>query len=191
MEPPRRRAAAGLIILAVIGASPSVVPPHLVRPPPGHTGGFGEPTCQACHLGLALNDPRGSVEVGGLEATFEPGRPHRISLTVRGEGMGRAGFQATFRLQGGDAVGAPAGRVHALDEFVEVARDPDTGVEYIQHTRAGAELVDGIGQWVFEWVAPDEDVPVVLHIAANSANGDDSPLDDLIYQTSVELRSRH
>jgi hypothetical protein len=86
---------------------------------------------------------------------------------------------------------APAGRVHALDEFVEVARDPDTGVEYIQHTRAGAELVDGVGQWVFDWVAPDEDVAVVLHIAANSANGDDSPLEDLIYQTSVELRPRH
>jgi hypothetical protein len=197
-----RRAAVGLVILAVIGASPAFEPghrvppihlvghPHLVGPPLGHTGGFGEPTCRICHLGLALNDPRGSIEVGGLEGTFEPGGANRIRVTLRGEGMGRAGFQATFRLGEGSEAGSPAGRVVSLDEYTLVTRDPETGVEYIQHTEAGAALVDGLGRWVFDWIAPEGDEAVVLHITANSANGDDSPLEDLIYQASLELRSR-
>jgi hypothetical protein len=185
-----RRLFAGLALLACFGASPSVLAPHVAGPPPAHTGGFSEPTCRTCHLGLALNDPRGSLEIEGLDESYEPGATHRISLTVRGEGMGGAGFQAAFRVLEGDQRGAAAGRVIALDEHTRVVADPATGIEYIQHTGAGTGLVNGVGQWVIEWVAPEDDVTVALHVAANSANGDNSPLEDLILTRSLELRPR-
>ncbi len=183
-----RRAVIGLPLLVSLGASPAFRPPHVAGPPPAHTGGFGEPTCRSCHLGLALNDPRGSLEIEGLDEGYEPGAAHRVSITVRGEGMGSAGFQAAFRVLKGDQSGAAAGRVVVLDEHARLVRDPATGVEYIQHTGAGTELVYGVGQWVFEWVAPKDDVTVVLHVAANSANGDNSPLEDLILASSLELQ---
>lgn len=185
-----RCAVPGLALLAFFGASPSLITPHVAGPPPAHTGGFGEPTCRVCHLGLPLNDPRGSLRLEGLDGSYEPGAPHRVSLTVRGEGMGGAGFQAAFRVLQGGQPGSAAGRVAALDEHARVVADPATGVEYIQHTGAGTGLVNGVGQWVFEWVAPEGGVTVVLHVAANSANGDNSPLDDLILTRSLELRPR-
>lgn len=104
--------------------------------------------------------------------------------------MGSAGFQAAFRVLKGDHPGSAAGRVVALDEHARVVRDPLTGVEYIQHTGPGTGLVNEVGQWVIEWIAPEDDLTVVFHIAANSANGDNSPLDDLILTSAVELRPR-
>ncbi len=187
----KRRAVVGPALVVSLGASPSLLAPHIAGPPAAHTGGFGEPTCRTCHLGLALNDPRGSLDIEGLDESYLPGAVHRVSITVRGEGMGSAGFQAAFRVLKGDRPGATAGRVIALDEHARVVRDPATGVEYVQHTGVGTELVDGIGQWVIEWFAPEDDVTVVLHVAANSANGDNSPLDDLILTGSVQLRPTH
>lgn len=184
------RGVAGLVCLVSVGASPYGPLTHLAGPPPAHTGGFGEPTCHTCHIGSVLNDVRASLEIAGLEDRYEPGAAHRVTITVRGEGMGSAGFQAAFRIRRGERSGAAAGRVAALDEHARVVRDPDTGLAYIQHTEAGAELVDGVGQWVIEWIAPEDEVIVALHVAANSANGDSSPLDDLILTRSVELRPR-
>lgn len=185
-----RRAVVGLALLVSLGASPALLAPHAAGPPPAHTGGFGELTCQTCHLGLTLNDPRGSLEIDGLGTSYEPGAAYRVSITVRGEGMGSAGFQAAFRVLKGEQPGTAAGRVVALDEHARVVGNPATGVEYVQHTGAGTELVNGVGQWVIEWVAPEDDATVVLHVAANSANGDNSPLEDLILTRSVELRPR-
>lgn len=186
----KRGVSIGLAVLVSSGMHPWRLAPHLDGPPPGHTGGFGEPTCQTCHFGLELNDPRAALEIAGIEEGYEPGAAHRVTITVRGEGMGRAGFQAAFRALTGDRPGAAAGRVVALDEHARVIRDPDTGLAYVQHTEVGTELVDGVGQWVIEWVAPEDDVTVALHVAANSANGDDSPLDDLILTTFLELGPR-
>lgn len=187
--PVGRRAALGLVCLISLAASPGLLLPHLAGPPLAHTGGFGEPTCQTCHFGLALNDPRASLEIAGLEDGYAPGASYLVTITVRGEGMGRAGFQAAFRVRDGDRSGTAAGRVVVLDEHARVVDDPATEVSYVQHTGVGTELVDGIGQWVLEWIAPEDGVPVVLHVAANSANGDNSPLDDLILTSSAELHA--
>ena len=35
--------------------------------------------------------------------------------------------------------------------------------------------------WSLEWVAPSGNAPVIFHVSANSGNGDNSPLSDLIY----------
>ena len=91
-----------------------------------------------------------------------------------------AGFQGAFRFADGDRRGAGAGEIRPLDDRVTVVRG-ENGTEYVQHTRAGSTPTDGVAQWTFEWRAPDADAPVVLHLAANSGGGDDSPLDDLVY----------
>ncbi len=161
---------------------------HAAGPPLAHTGGFDEPTCRECHLGPPLNDPSGSLVIEGMPKTFAPGDSTWITITLSGEGMERAGFQAAFRFLEGERAGTQAGRSASLDEHTEVTRDVVTGVEYVHHTEAGAELVEGLGQWVVQWTAPLEARAVVLHVAANSANGDDSPLADLVYAASVVSR---
>jgi len=79
------RWAAGPVLAAlVVSAGDSTVPPNLVPngavheegPPPGHTGGFGEPTCQECHSEFDVNASSGALGVedsplGGFVHTGE------------------------------------------------------------------------------------------------------------------------
>ncbi|WP_419938178.1 choice-of-anchor V domain-containing protein [Candidatus Palauibacter sp.] len=162
-------------------------PPHIEGPPPGHTGGFGEPTCAACHFGAPLNAPGATLEVFGIDDGYRPGQRHPVTIRFQSFDMLAAGFQGSFRFEDGDRRGAGAGEIRPLDDRVTVVPGEDGDPEYVQHTRAGSAPVDGVAEWTFEWRAPDADAPVVLHLAANSGGGDDSPLDDLVYTASLLL----
>ena len=184
----RRWLLAGLVAgLAVSGAAgPRTIPaPHADGPPLSRTGGFGELTCAECHLDLGLNAPGGALLIEGVPASFTPGAAYVVTVVVDGEGMGRAGFQGAARFQEGERAGRPAGRLVPLDGRTIVRSEE--GVDYIHHTAQGSELGSGdVASWSFEWVAPAAAAPVVFHVTGNSANGDNSPLGDLIY-TAVSV----
>ena len=167
--------------------SPPHSPPHIEGPPPGHTGGFGEPTCATCHFGAPLNAPGATLEVVGLDEGYRPGQRHPVTVRFESFDMLAAGFQGSFRFEDGSRRGAGAGEVRPLDDRVTVVHGEEGGPEYVQHTRAGSAPADGVAEWTFEWRAPDAEAPVVLHLAANSGGGDDSPLDDLVYTLSITL----
>jgi len=155
---------------------------HVEGPPDAHTGGFGEPTCQECHGENAVNAPGGILGVEGVPTTYEPGERYRIAVVLQSEDMERAGFQAAFRFNGGDGRSRQAGRLAPVDTMTTVRTSPATGVEYVQHSARGSEISPGApATWTFWWTAPRDRAAVILHVAANSANGDDSPLGDLIY----------
>ena len=154
--------------------------PHADGPPLARTGGFGELTCIECHLDLELNALGGALLLDGVPTSFTPGAVYVVTVIVEGEGMGSAGFQAAARFQEGERTGAPAGRLASLDGRTVVRSEG--GVDYINHTVEGSQLGPGdVASWSFEWVAPEEPSPVVFHVTGNSANGDNSPLGDLIY----------
>lgn len=180
--------AAGLFALVRAAAVPTV---HIEGPPPGHTGGFGEPTCATCHFGAPLNEPGAALKVIGLDDGYRPGRRHAVTIRFESFDMLAAGFQGAFRFQDdGELRGTRAGEVRPLDDRVTTVRTDDGtdgGPEYVQHTRAGSASTDGIAEWNFEWRAPESTAPIALHIAANSGSGDDSPLDDLVYTHTVTL----
>ncbi len=167
---------------------------HIEGPPPGHTGGFGEPTCAACHIGAPLNEPGSTLEVLGLEDGYRPGQRHPVTIRLESFDMRSAGFQASFRFEDGERRGTGAGGIRLLDDRVTVVRGEDGGTadggtEYVQHTRAGSGPTDDVAAWTFEWRAPETETPIVLHVAANSGSGDDSPLDDLVYTLEIVLAS--
>lgn len=189
--------AAGLFAMVGAAAVPAAGPPapahtpphsspHSEGPLPGYTGGFGEPTCAACHFGAPLNEPGGTLQVVGLEGGYRPGQRHPVTVRFESFDMLSAGFQGAFRFEDGDRRGTGAGGIRALDDRVTVARG-EGGTEYVQHTRVGSAPTDDAIEWTFEWRAPDAEAPVVLHVAANSGGGDDSPLDDLVYTLAVTL----
>ena len=171
-----------------IPARPSAhAPPHIEGPPPGHTGGFGEPTCATCHLGAPVNEPGSALEVVGLHDGYRPGRRHPVTIRFESFEMLSAGFQGSFRFEDGDRRGTGAGEVHPLDNRVTVVRREDGDPEYVQHTLAGSTPADGVAEWTFEWRAPQAQAPVVLHLPAASGSGDDSPLGDLVYSRAIVL----
>lgn len=196
MDAPSFRKA--LPVLCTLGVA--IVPPLLSRahpryaegPPPGHTGGFGEPTCQACHFERPLNDPAGSLELRGLPRAYAPGVGYTLTVALTKGDMRRAGFQLATRFAEGPAAARQAGTLAVLDYGAQVLTDSTTGVQYAQHTREGSDLrAAGEARWTVRWSAPRAARgPVVFHVAANAANDDLSEFGDAIYTHSVTVRRR-
>ena len=143
--------------------------------PPGHTGGFGEDDCSACHSDNERNAAGGALLINGLPAVYEPGHAYPISVVLTHEELASAGVQLSIRFTDG----GNAGQLQSTADELELLVDSDT--TYLQHKRAltpdGAHRV----QWQFLWRAPQRSGDVRLHVAANAANDDRSALGDFVY----------
>lgn len=150
------------------------------------TGGFGEATCHSCHFDYDLNQPEGSLELEGIDHAWLPGRRYTFTINVSRESLGRGGFQMSARFPDG----SQAGRFEPKDERVTFTQNVPEGLQYIQHSAGGVEPVEkGLASWSFDWVAPQEgNETILLHIAANAANGDRSEFEDWIYLSEITLR---
>lgn len=149
--------------------------------PPGHTGGFGEPTCVLCHFDAAPSEG-GRIEIEGFPASWEPGGEYPLELRLRSPGMARAGFQLSVRFEDG----RQAGSLRAAGTGVEILGPDSSGVLYAGHARPASPDAEARAVWRLEWVAPKEARGAVrLHVAANGANGDDSELGDAVYADSL------
>ena len=177
-----------------IGARSAAPPPNGPafpdRPPLGHTGGFGEPTCARCHAGDALNSISGLLALEGLPSVYQTGMRYRLTVTLTRPRMLRSGFQLAIRFAGEDPPGRTAGTLRRIDDRVQLA--DSLGVVYAFHTGVGSVLTaPGHATWTFEWVAPnDSGKTVVAHLAANAANDDASELGDYTYADSVVSQPR-
>lgn len=156
-------------------------------PPPGHTGGFGEPTCRQCHSDAGLNEPGGDLSITGAPITYEAGRTYQLEIVLRRAGMLRAGFQLAARFT---ESGAVAGALAPVDARTSVIWDTLSHVSYIEHTAIGTDLLGDSGRWLVRWAAPATargGGAVSFNVAANAANDDDSPLGDFIYATALRV----
>ena len=189
---------AGLVLVSVTLPSSGKPPPsgfpefghQIVGPPPGHTGGFGEPTCLECHIGSRLNQPGSTLAVIGIGGSYRPGETYEVTVRLLSYDMLAAGFQAAFRKAEDLDRGKSAGVLRSLDDRVAVVPSESGDVRYVQHTDRGTPADGELAEWTFEWTAPEHREPVALHVAANSGNGDNSPLDDLVYTSSIILTAR-
>jgi hypothetical protein len=174
----RRLVAPALLLLLLSAAAARA--PFPVAPPPATTGGFGEPTCQSCHDGNALDDTTGVLELRGIpEAGWEPGRRYRVTIALRRPGMRRGGFEAAARWAAGADSGRQAGRWATPDP--RTAGTPHHDVVFVHHTEAGTEPATDSASWTAEWTAPDAPGEVVFHVAAVAADGGGSSFDDYVY----------
>ena len=158
------------------------------RPPLAHTGGFGEPTCAECHFDGSSRAPE-VLTLGGLTPEpFRPGGVYRLEVVIQDTTARVGGFQLAVRVATGPHAGMQAGTLCAVDARVTVVTDTATGVQYASHAAAASE--DSL-RWQIDWSAPREDVEaVVFHVAANSANDDDSPLGDAVIARSWQMRGQ-
>jgi hypothetical protein len=175
-----------LVFLVMLSAA---VPAFLEGPPLAHTGGFGEPTCLTCHFDGDLNDLSGSLQIRGLPDRYVPGSTYPIEIILVKAGLKHAGFQASVR----EAItGKQAGTW--VDPPIEVkVQASESGVEYAMQTRAGTTAIVGdTARWQFSWRAPERSSePVIIHVAGNAADGDESPFGDAIYADSLQLDPMH
>ena len=157
-------------------------------PPAGHTGGFGEPTCAACHFDHVINEPRGRLTLSGLPVAYESTASYRIRIALARAEMASAGFQLSARFSDGPSRGKQAGTLRPLDDRAEVAHDADSPIAYLQHAETGTGVADASVSWTFEWQAPSSPGgEVVFDVAANAANDDLSAFGDWIYTATERV----
>lgn len=173
--------------------------PYLDGPPPGHTGGFGEATCRACHFDRPLNPDGGEVRLDGVPDRWAADSVYVVTVVLSHGEMRRAGFQLAARWRDGRRAGCSAGalepttgRAEAVAGADSSAADGGCEVVYVQHTEEGAGPVEGgAARWRVRWRAPDGDGaagPVAFHVAANAANDDASEFGDRIYAAEAVSR---
>jgi hypothetical protein len=175
---------------ALAGSRPAR--PYVDGPPPAHTGGFGEPTCAACHQGAVVDPPGGALELV-VPATFAPGGEHLVEVRLARPGMRRAGFQLSARFAAGELAGRQAGELLPVETppASQVGVVAAHAVSYAGHTAESAERIEaGEAWWRLRWRAPAgaTAAPVVFHAAANAADYDDSELGDRVYVASALSR---
>lgn len=148
-------------------------------PEPGHTGGFGEPTCRECHFDGPAHPNDASVTLEGLPDVWIAGRTYPIAVVVSGAALRRGGFQLTVRFAGEDA-GRQAGTLAAVPGRVAIT--VADGVAYAHHVAGSTDpSAPGEVRWVLTWTAPaDPGAAVAIHVAANAANDDASEFGDRI-----------
>lgn len=172
----KRLLALALPLLA--GAAPLAL--FLDGPPPGFTGGFGEPTCRTCHFDVPAPDPAGAATLAGLPAaSYTPGVRYLLRVALRRPGMAAAGFQLSARTDTGAQAGTLGG------DSARVGVNQKGGVHFAHHTRRSVAARDS-AEWVVEWTAPAGGA-VHLHLAASAADGDESPFGDHVYTDSLVI----
>jgi hypothetical protein len=150
------------------------------------TGGFGEETCRSCHFDYDLNMDGGSLTLDGVPESYQPGKDYEITVTLQAEQLEVGGFQMTTRFDDGSQAGEFS---WDGDELMYTPSVTDE-VKYLQHSESGTQQAeDRAIQWTFTWTAPEQDgEKVILNIAANSGNYDDSSFGDWIYAEEITLR---
>jgi len=155
-------------------------------PPPGFSGGFGEPSCYACHLSEEPDTGPGRLWIEGFPEAYEPGETYPIRVTFTRPRMAAAGFQLTTRFE---ESGEQAGRVWIVPgEEALVGVASDRGVDYAHQRAAGATPTQpDTARWILLWTAPDGVGTIRLHVAGVAGDGDGSASGDLVY--TLELAS--
>lgn len=174
----------GIGVWGQVPAGSSSPPSYAEHPPLGHTGGFGEPTCHACHFGGEMNGGEGTLTVEGLSESVRSGQSYVLAVTLTAE-MKRSGFMLSVR----HPDGSQAGGLFPIDTARVTVGSPDTSaVQYAHHTLDGT-ILSGPNRatWSVRWAAPDAGGDTVLvHVGANAANDDASGFGDDIYTITEE-----
>jgi hypothetical protein len=150
------------------------------------TGGFGEETCRSCHFDYDLNMDGGSLTLEGAPEFYEAEKDYELTITLHAEQLEVGGFQMTARFEDGSQAG------DFLWEGDDMMFTPSVSdeVKYLQHSASGTRPTgDREIQWTFSWTSPDQaGENIILNIAANSANYDDSSFGDWIYAKEITLQ---
>jgi hypothetical protein len=152
--------------------------------PPGFSGGFKEESCHACHFHAELNSGGGRVTIEGVPERFEGGQRYLLTVTLTRAGMKRAGFQLTARFKDS---GAQAGTIApGPSEGSRAGVESQGGVQYAGQKQPGSSVsAADAAHWTIEWTAPARGGPVIFHVSANAADGNESADGDFVY---TELR---
>jgi len=170
-------------------------------PPASRTGAPGEGTRHACHASYPLNDPSGSVTIGGLPDSYVPGGdPIIFTVTVAQDGSDGANIAWGFEITVLDDNNVYACDQDACDGVLtptDTTTQSDSGLVggltrfYVKQTLGGTFYnPDGAqsATWYVAWTPPASDLgPLTFYVAGNAANGDGLMSGDYIFTNTATV----
>jgi hypothetical protein len=175
------------LVAAVLATSVRLMASHAYPDgaPPGFSGGFKEESCTACHFDAEPNSGSGRVTIEGVPAKFDAGQRYLLTVTLTAAGMKRAGFQLAVRFKDSGAQAGSLAPGSGDAERVKVERP--SGVQYAGQTKTGSLVgIADTARWTVEWTAPEKGGPLMFHVAANAADGNESANGDFVYTATLE-----
>ncbi len=198
----------------LLGTVPLLIWAHDFGPDPGHAnvpGELGNCNQAQCHVGTNVNAGGGSVSIAfpGGQA-YTPGVKQHLVVTISDSAQKAWGFQLTARPSNSNTV--MAGTFASTDPNTTLLCAPTSfnneqespyvagktqscpatmPLQYIEHSLTGYTAGRGKTDsrtFEFDWTPPAAaSTDVVLYVAGNAANGDDTERGDHIYTATYTL----
>ncbi len=119
---------------------------------------------------------------------LSPASAYRVTISLTQPGMKLAGFQLTARFNGDGAQAGTLAKESSSDARVGI--EAQSGIQYAGQRREGAAVATPEGsRWTVIWTAPSATRPIVFHVAANAANGDERTDGDYVYTVAREVEA--
>ena len=175
------------LLLLLLAAIPIVLVGFSTTPPASHTGGFGEPTCQACHgTGVNVGNGQVTIAVSNVSSGYTSNSTFPVTVTVNDPTAVHWGFELSARTQNGQQAGT---LLAGSDGFTQLLSQG--GIQYMAQTASGSRLGQTAGaSFSFQWRAPVVSAgPVTFHVAAVAGNNNPPTSDpgDLTYTKSLTV----
>ena len=163
--------------------------------PAQSTGAPDEKDCSTsgCHSDFRINSGTAqlSLSIANNITQYEPGKAYPVTVSIADPGLVRFGFQVVV-LKNSD---------HANIGTIKLTEPQRTQIiegygaladrKYITYTYPGTDAVSaGLGQWSFNWIAPEtNEGPVTFYVASIAANNDGTDSGDHSYSKKLILDS--
>lgn len=142
---------------------------------PWPNGHVSNSACASCHFDHPPQEDGDALKVEGIDKLVRAGVDYHLTIRFVPETGKFAGYQAIFE-RAGESVG------------VTFATDGQETQGSSVRSIVPTDLVEDGASWTLQWTAPDTPGPVVLHLSANAANDDGSPLGDRIHYRMLEFQ---
>lgn len=145
----------------------------------GFTGSPSESNCRACHSGMPLNDPSGSLVITAPTMTdwkYTPGQTYVINVTVTKPGATIFGFG----FEALTSANIDAGTLTSPDKNTLIIKAPNKRTNVIHQTNTGKS--NDTHTFTFNWTAPATSVgTVTFYTSGNATNGNGQASGDYVY----------
>jgi uncharacterized protein (TIGR03437 family) len=189
-----------VLIAALVFAVPGLIYAYPEGPDAGVAGVPGEWSCSQCHIGKFGSGSVSTSFPAGL--TYTPGVAQHLVVTIADPVQKRWGFQLTAR-QANNSKAQAGSFTPGADAFTQLVCTQTTfqaqifgsscpssmPLQYIEQTLVGTRPgMRSPVSFQFDWTPPVTDVgSIVIYVAANAANGDNTVMGDHIYYQQYTL----
>jgi hypothetical protein len=131
----------------------------------GHRNSSPNMECINCHAGELVQD---MIKLEGLPQRYIPEKTYNLKIVLKTE------LESMSESKGGFSLEVTGGKLIVKDK-----RHTQLSNGFLTHTQEGNEL----RTWEFAWKAPSERMDISFTVMAVAANGDYSPVGDMVGAT--------